>query len=107
MSVYSPAEVHSTGMPLTLASMSWRSIPGSHARPPGARTGDRVGLALPPGRAFVVAVHACLLLRAAAMPVDLRLAERERKELLRGVDVMLGDPLAEDGGAPFNVTEPD
>jgi len=73
----------------------------------GAQPGDRVGIALPAGRAFVVAVHACLLLRAPAMPVDLRLAERERKELLRGVEVLLGSPLAEDGGAPFNVREPD
>jgi O-succinylbenzoic acid--CoA ligase len=73
----------------------------------GAEPGDRVGIALPPGRAFVVAVHACLLLRAPAMPIDLRLSERERKELLRGVEVMLGNPLAEDGGAPFNVTDPD
>src|SRR4051794_27824359 len=73
----------------------------------GAAPGDRVGIALPPGRAFVVAVHACLLLRAPAMPVDLRLAERERKDLLRGVEVLLANPLAEDGGAPFGVTEPD
>src|SRR4051794_5820042 len=73
----------------------------------GAEPGDRVGIALPPGRAFVVAVHACLLLRAPAMPVDLRLSERERKDLLRGAEVLLADPLAEDGGAPFNVAEPD
>src|SRR3954469_1202411 len=34
----------------------------------GAEPGDRVGIALPPGRAFVVAVHACLLLRARGPP---------------------------------------
>ncbi len=73
----------------------------------GTRPGDRVGIALPVGRAFVVAVHACLLLRAPAMPVDLRLSERERKELLRGVEVLVGTPLPEDGGAPFHMSEPD
>jgi o-succinylbenzoate---CoA ligase len=72
----------------------------------GAAAGDRVGIALAPGRAFVVAVHACLLLRAPAMPVDLRLAERERKEQMRGVEVLVGNPLAEDGGAPFSLAEP-
>jgi len=73
----------------------------------GAHPGDRVGIALPAGRAFVVAAHACLLLRAPAMPIDTRLSERERKELLRGVEVLVSQPLAEDGGAPFNMAEPD
>jgi O-succinylbenzoic acid--CoA ligase len=73
----------------------------------GAAPGDRVGIALPPGRAFVVAAHACFLLRAPAMPVDLRLGEREREELLRGVEVLVTTPLPEDGGAPFSMTEPD
>ena len=35
----------------------------------GAGAGDRVALTLPPGRDFVVAFHACLLLRAPAMPI--------------------------------------
>jgi o-succinylbenzoate---CoA ligase len=73
----------------------------------GARPGDRVGIALPPGRPFVVAVHACLLLRAPAMPVDLRLSERERGELLSGAEVVVSSPLPEDGGAPFHISEPD
>ncbi|MEA2135101.1 MAG: o-succinylbenzoate---CoA ligase [Solirubrobacteraceae bacterium] len=73
----------------------------------GARPGDRVGIALPPGRPFVVAAHACLLLRAPAMPVDLRLAERERAELLRGAEVRVSRPLLEEAGSPFNIAEPD
>jgi o-succinylbenzoate---CoA ligase len=72
----------------------------------GARPGDRVGISLPPGRSFVVAVHACLLLRAPAMPVDLRLAERERAELLSSAEVVVGGPLPEDGGAPFAIVDP-
>jgi O-succinylbenzoic acid--CoA ligase len=73
----------------------------------GARPGDRVGIALPPGRPFVVAAHACLLLRAPAMPVDLRLAERERAELLRGAEVRVSRPLLEEAGSPFKIAEPD
>jgi O-succinylbenzoic acid--CoA ligase len=73
----------------------------------GAGPGDRVGIALPPGRPFVVAAHACFLLRAPAMPVDLRLAEREREELLRGAEVLVATPLAEEGGAPFHMADPE
>jgi o-succinylbenzoate---CoA ligase len=47
-----------------------------HAR--GARAGDRVGIALPPGAAFAVALHGCLRLGAVAVPVDLRLGDEER-----------------------------
>ena len=72
----------------------------------GAAPGDRVAITLPAGRAFVVAFHACLLLRTPAMPVDPRLGERERKDLLRGAEFLVNTPLAEDGGAPFNVGEP-
>jgi O-succinylbenzoic acid--CoA ligase len=72
----------------------------------GAGPGDRVGIALPPGRPFVVTVHGCLLLRAAAMPIDLRLSERERGELMRGTEVLVSQPLAE-GGSPFNIVDPD
>ena len=63
----------------------------------GAAPGDRVGLTLPAGRDFVVAFHACLLLRAPAMPVDPRLGGRERKQLLRGAEVVVTRPLPEDG----------
>ena len=73
----------------------------------GAAAGDRVALTLPPGRALVVALHACLLLRAPAVPVDPRLAARERKDLLREAEFVVNQPLAEDGGAPFSVGEPD
>ena len=73
----------------------------------GAAPGDRVALTLPAGRDFVVAFHGCLLLRAPAMPVDPRLGKRERRELLAGAEVVVSSSLAEDGGAPFSVREPD
>ena len=72
----------------------------------GAAPGDRVAITLPAGRHFVVAFHACLVLRAPAMPVDPRLGERERKELLRGAEFLVSTPMPAEGGSPFNVTEP-
>jgi o-succinylbenzoate---CoA ligase len=48
-----------------------------------AGPGDRVPIALPAGLDFVVTLHACLLRRAAAMPIDLRLSERERATMTR------------------------
>jgi O-succinylbenzoic acid--CoA ligase len=44
----------------------------------GARAGDRVAIELPAGADFAVALHACLLLGAVALPVDVRLAQAER-----------------------------
>jgi O-succinylbenzoic acid--CoA ligase len=44
----------------------------------GIRPGDRVAIALPAGIEFAEALHGCLLMGAVAMPVDPRLAERER-----------------------------
>ena len=54
----------------------------------------RVAIALPPGEDFVVAVHACLLAGAAAVPIDLRLSDAERKQRLAGAEVTIDTPLA-------------
>ena len=62
--------------------------------------GSRVALALPPGLDFAVALHACLLARAAAMPVDPRLAPREREALLASADAVVDGPLPRDAAAP-------
>jgi O-succinylbenzoic acid--CoA ligase len=40
----------------------------------------RVGLAMPPGEDFVIALHACLLAGAAAVPIDLRLGQAEQDQ---------------------------
>jgi O-succinylbenzoic acid--CoA ligase len=50
----------------------------------GVKAGDRVALALPPGEDFVVALHACLLLGAVVVPVDVRLGAEERLDIARG-----------------------
>ncbi len=54
----------------------------------------RVGIALPPGEDFVIALHACLLAGAAAVPIDLRLNQAEREQRTAGADMIVGEPLA-------------
>jgi O-succinylbenzoic acid--CoA ligase len=59
----------------------------------GAGPGERVAIALPAGLAFAQALHACLLLGAVAVPVDLRLAPAERDLIAAGAAVTVGEPL--------------
>lgn len=54
----------------------------------GVAAGDRVALALP-SEELVVALHACLLLGAVAVPIDLRLGEHERAQRTAGAAVVL------------------
>jgi O-succinylbenzoic acid--CoA ligase len=61
----------------------------------GAGRGSRVAIALPAGVDFAQAVHACLLLGAVAMPVDLRLAPAERALIADGSAVLVDEPLGE------------
>jgi O-succinylbenzoic acid--CoA ligase len=65
----------------------------------GARPGERVAIALPPGIEFAQALHACFLLGAVAVPVDLRLTLAERERILAGTNVLVEEALgAEPGG---------
>ncbi len=64
----------------------------------GVRRGERVALALPAGLDFVCALHACLLAGAVAVPVDLRLGERERAAVVDGA-LVVEEPLRAAGGA--------
>src|ERR1700689_4118672 len=50
----------------------------------GIGHGDRVALALPSDE-LIVALHACLAIGAAAVPIDLRLTDSERLPRLDGV----------------------
>ncbi|HUA75122.1 MAG TPA: AMP-binding protein [Solirubrobacteraceae bacterium] len=65
----------------------------------GARPGDRVAIALPPGLDFARALHGCLLLGATAVPVDLRMSEAERARIADGAGVLVGEPLEVPGVA--------
>src|SRR6266568_4711681 len=59
----------------------------------GVREGERVAIALPGGLAFAQALHACLLLGAVAVPVDVRLTAPERAHLADGAAVLVEEPL--------------
>jgi o-succinylbenzoate---CoA ligase len=59
----------------------------------GAGPGQRVAIALPPGLAFAQALHACLLLGAVAVPIDLRLLGAEREMIAAGAAVCVDEPL--------------
>jgi O-succinylbenzoic acid--CoA ligase len=61
----------------------------------GATRGARVAIALPAGIEFAQALHACLLLGAVAVPVDLRLSEDERTQISAGSTLTVDRPLGE------------
>jgi O-succinylbenzoic acid--CoA ligase len=65
----------------------------------GAGRGERVAIALPAGLEFAQALHACLLLGAVAVPVDLRLSAAERAQIADGAVVCVEEPLTQ-GQAP-------
>jgi len=72
----------------------------------GVRPGDRVGIALPARQAFVEALHGCLLLGAAAVPVDLRLKAAERRAQIASCTTVVSRPLdgLADAHAPLTGT---
>src|SRR6202167_5552002 len=70
----------------------------------GVGRGDRVAIALPPGLAFAEAFHACLLLGAVAVPVDLRLADAERAHICAATALVVSETL---GAATEAEAKPD
>jgi len=60
----------------------------------GVRPGQRVAIALSPGLAFAQALHACLLLGAVAVPVDLRLKATERELITADAGMLIDEPLS-------------
>ena len=63
----------------------------------GIERGDRVALALPAGGSFVAALHAVLMLGAAVVPIDLRLAPGERAARANGAKLTVTEPLVRSG----------
>jgi o-succinylbenzoate---CoA ligase len=59
----------------------------------GVGPGARVALALRSVEDFAVALHGCLLLGAAAVPIDLRLTSEERTARMAGARVLVSKPL--------------
>src|SRR5436190_18156488 len=71
-------------------SLTYSELLGAARCAAGAlRPGATVALALPHGRDFAVALHGCLLAGAVAVPVDLRLGERERAQVAAGCEVVV------------------
>jgi O-succinylbenzoic acid--CoA ligase len=54
---------------------------------------ERVALALSSPEELVIALHGCMLAGVAAVPVDLRLTERERRTRLAGAELIVSEPL--------------
>jgi O-succinylbenzoic acid--CoA ligase len=59
----------------------------------GVRPGERVAIALPPGEAFCVALHAVLRLGAVAVAVDVRLRAAERARVVDGAAELIDGPV--------------
>jgi len=78
---------------LTYAELSQAAI----ARVGALQGTKRVGIALPAGEDFVIALHTCLLAGAAAVPIDLRLSDAERRQRMAQAEVVVSEPLAPDG----------
>jgi O-succinylbenzoic acid--CoA ligase len=73
------------------------TVAAGDLRARGAGAGERVAIALPAGLDFARALHACMLLGAVAVPVDLRLAASERARVADGAAVVVEQPLRGDG----------
>jgi o-succinylbenzoate---CoA ligase len=71
----------------------------------GVRRGEPVALLLEPGLPFVEALHGCLLLGAPAVPIDTRLAKRERDAVLREIEVRVERPMRGETGV-FQLPDP-
>jgi o-succinylbenzoate---CoA ligase len=66
----------------------------------GAVPGTRIGIALPGGLHFAQALHACLLLGAVAVPIDLRLSGEEQARIVTGCEVTVDESLGCEPDAP-------
>ncbi len=71
----------------------------------GVQQGDRVAIALPGGIEFACALHATLLAGAVAVPVDLRLGDAERAQIIAGTKRVIAEPLGR-SGAPAGSRRP-
>jgi O-succinylbenzoic acid--CoA ligase len=71
----------------------------------GATRGEPVALTLEPGLPFLEALHGCLILGTPAVPIDPRLADRERQAVLREVEIRIERPMTGESGV-FQLPDP-
>jgi O-succinylbenzoic acid--CoA ligase len=72
----------------------------------GVAPGDRVAIALAPGLAFAETLHACLLLGAVAVPVDVRLGSAERVLVCDGVALVVDEQPLSEASSPSVAADP-
>jgi O-succinylbenzoic acid--CoA ligase len=95
------------GERLSWAQLKARAVPvAAGLAERGVGKGDRVAVLLPAGVDFAVTLHACLLLGAAVLPVDLRLARAEREARTAAADHVVDEPPAPHGGWMPGTAEP-
>jgi o-succinylbenzoate---CoA ligase len=75
--------------------LTYAELRDAAAEKAGEVRGPRVPLDMPAGVDFVIALHACLLAGAAAVPIDLRLSAAEQAQRRAAVDAS-GEPAGED-----------
>jgi O-succinylbenzoic acid--CoA ligase len=86
---------------LTYAELSRAATGAAGALERLADGGRRVALAMPPGEAYAIALHGCLLAGLAAVPIDLRLSPAERAVREAAADVVIESlPAAEQPRMP-------
>src|SRR5438067_865350 len=92
------AALHGPSGDLSYAALAARARAVAGAlRERGVRAGERVAIGLPPGEQFAAALHACLLIGAIVVPIDLRLGTVERAWRAGGAQVVIDGVLE---GAP-------
>jgi o-succinylbenzoate---CoA ligase len=93
-----PALVDATGRITTYAELNQQALDAAAAlQARGIEAGDRIALALPPGAPFLAALHATVMLGAAVVPIDPRLAPHEQEQRREGTVLTVSEPLARDG----------
>ena len=93
-----PALIDAKGDSTTYAELHRQALDAASVlQTRGIEGRDTVALALPPGRSFLVALHATLMLGATVVPIDLRLAPGEQERRAATAKVIVTEPLRRDG----------
>jgi O-succinylbenzoic acid--CoA ligase len=93
-----PALIDADGTATTYAALHAQALDAAAVlQAMGVAAGDRVALALPAGVPFLAALHAALMLGAAVVPIDLRLAPAERERRSATSKAIVTEPLARAG----------
>jgi o-succinylbenzoate---CoA ligase len=99
--------LESPGRTVTYGELAERAGAGAAAlQSRGVRAADRIGLEIEDRIEFVVALHACLLLGAPAVPIDVRLSEAEREARGRSTTAIVREALEAAAPPPHEYPAP-